>query len=62
MPALNSSAISWVDYEPISRILQITFCSGRSYTLHGVPAYHYEGILNAPSPGWYFNTYLRGRY
>jgi hypothetical protein len=62
MPALNSSAISWIDYDPISRTLSITFQSGRNYTLRGVPEYHYHGLLNAPSAGWYFSTYLRGRY
>lgn len=46
----------------MSCILQITFRSGRTYTLHGVPEYHYYGLLHAESAGWYFNTYLRGRY
>jgi hypothetical protein len=56
MPRLNSSAISWIDYHPI------TFHSGRTDTLRAVPAQHDHGLLNAPSAGWYFNTYLRGRY
>jgi KTSC domain len=62
MPTLNSSAISWIDYDPVNRTLSITFHSGRTYTLRGVPEYHYEGLLNSSSPGWYFNAYLRGNY
>jgi hypothetical protein len=62
MPTLNSSAITWIDYDPITRMLSITFHSGRTYTLRGVPEHHYHGLLNASSAGWYFNTCLRGRY
>jgi hypothetical protein len=62
MPTLNSSAIAWIDYDPISRTLSVTFHSGRTYALRGVPEQHYRSLLNASSPGWYFNTYLRGRY
>lgn len=62
MPALNSSAIAWVDYHPLSRTLEITFQSGRTYTLRGVPAHHYTGLLNAASAGRYFNDHLRGNY
>lgn len=41
--------------------MQLTFRSGRTYTLRGVPEYHYYGILNTSSPSWYFNTYLKAR-
>lgn len=62
MPSLNSSAISWVDYDPPSRTLEITFRSGQTYTLSGVPEYHYIGLLKAASAGRYFNEHLRGNY
>ena len=62
MPALNSASISWIEYDPYSRTLQVTFRSGRMYTLRGVPEYHYLALLNASSPGAYFNENLRGRY
>jgi len=62
MPSLNSSILSRAEYEPGSRTLQLTFRSGRTYTLRGVPEYHYTGLLNAPSAGRYFNLYLRGNY
>ena len=42
--------------------MYLTFRNGRSYTLHGVPEHHYHGLLNASSPGRYFNACLKGRY
>jgi hypothetical protein len=60
MIALNSSAIRAVGYD--GYLLAVEFRSGRIYTLHGVPEYHYHGLLNASSPGQYFNAYLKGRY
>ena len=62
MDILNSSAIAWIDYDPISRILLVAFHSGCTYTLRGVPEYHYRGLLNTSSPGWYWSTYLLGNY
>lgn len=60
MPALNSSCLSSVEYD--SDTTHLTFRSGRTYTLRGVPVYHYHGLLRASSAGWYFNAYLKGRY
>jgi hypothetical protein len=62
MPALSSSCLSWVEYESFTGTMYLSFRSGRSYTLRGVPEYHYYGLLNASSPGRYFNYYLKGRY
>ena len=42
--------------------MYLTFRSGRTYTLHGVPEHHYYGLLSASSPGRYFNAHLKGRY
>jgi hypothetical protein len=42
--------------------MHLRFRNGRSYTLRGVPEHHYYGLLNASSPGWYFNAYLKGNY
>jgi hypothetical protein len=60
MPTLNSSCLTWVEYD--SGTMYLRFRSGRSYTLRGVPEHHYHGLLNAASPGRYFNYYLKGRY
>lgn len=60
MPTLNSSCISRAEYE--FGTLYLTFNSGSTYTLRGVPEYHYIGLLRASSAGSYFNRYLKGRY
>jgi len=62
VPALSSSCLAFVEYDYKSGIMYLRFCSARIYTLHGVPDYHYVGLLSASSPGWYFNFYLKGRY
>ena len=62
MDTLNSSAIAWIDYEPISRILLGTFHSSGTHTLRGVPERHYHGLIRTTSPGWHFDTYLKGNY
>ena len=60
MIALRSSAIRAVGYD--GYLLAVEFRNGCTYTLRGVPQYHYDGLLNASSPGWYVNAYLKGRY
>jgi hypothetical protein len=62
MPTINSSPIAWIDYDPISCTLSVTFQSGRTYNLRRVPERHFHGLLRTTSPGWYFNTYLLGDY
>ena len=39
---------------------QIT--SGGPYTFAGVPDYIYQGLMEAPSLGTYYNQYIQGRY
>ena len=62
MPSLDSSCLTWVEYDPFTGTMELTFRSGRHYTLRHVPSHHYHGLLNSDSPGWYFNAYLKGRY
>jgi hypothetical protein len=60
MPSINSSCLSWAEYNDGN--LELTFRNGRTYTLRGVPVQLYYGLINAPSPGRYFQAYLKGRY
>ena len=62
MPTLSSSCISRVEYDAATRVMNVTFRSGRTYSLRGVPERHYFGLVNASSAGLYFNSYLKGRY
>jgi hypothetical protein len=59
MIAVNSSFIEAVGYDGRHLYVEI---GGRTYTHHYVPYYHYVGLLNAESPGGYYNRYIRGRY
>lgn len=63
MPLLNSSAIRRVEYDPSSQTLQIWFTSsGQAYSYHGVPEDIYRGLINAGSPGSFYDRYIRDRY
>lgn len=62
MPSVRSSAITFVDYDPETKELRITFTRGFTYTYYGVPASVYAGLLNASSVGTYFNDHIRDRY
>jgi hypothetical protein len=61
----NSSAIVRMTYDEDddgTGTLQVTFKSGQTYTLEGVPKAEAQDFANAISPGTYFNTYLKGNY
>jgi KTSC domain len=60
MISVVSSAIRAVGYD--GSTLYVEFWNGRTYPLRGVPERHFYGLLNSSSPGWYWNTYLRGNY
>jgi hypothetical protein len=62
MPAIYSSAITWVNYDDQTRRLHITFHASGTYTYFGVPRLVYDGLLRAPSVGTYFNDNIRDRY
>lgn len=56
---VESSVISAVGY---TRVLEITFESGRIYQYYNVPEDVYQGMLDAESKGRYFNQEIRGKY
>ena len=60
--SLNSSCIERVGYNPLTRQMEVEFTNSRTYTLTGVPEYHFYGIVNATSAGRYWNENLKGRY
>ena len=62
MSYLTSTAISAVTYNPRTGEMNIWFTSGGPYTFAGVPDYLYQGLMEAPSMGTYYNQYIRGRY
>jgi len=60
MIPVSSSAIRAVGYD--GHTLRVEFHGGRSYDHPGVPQYKFEGLINASSPGRYYNDNIRGRY
>jgi KTSC domain-containing protein len=62
MPAVDSSAILFVDYNEARNTLLVTFSSGRDYIYLDVPEELYRAFLAAPSPGQFFNLEIRDHY
>ena len=62
MPYFNSSAIKRAEYDPKSMRMTIWFPAGHSYDYCRVPEGVWNGLLNAPSKGRYFNTVIDGHY
>lgn len=62
MPYINSSAISFVDYNQTSRELTITFTSGGTYTYYDVPPAIYTALLASNSKGRYYNKFIKDKY
>lgn len=57
---VNSSAIRAVGYD--GYMLTVQFHTGRIYNHPGVPYSVYAGLMWAGSKGWYYSTFIRGRY
>jgi hypothetical protein len=62
MPAVESSALNWIDYDKSTQELYVTFKSGKTYTYYGVPEQVYLALLKASSKGIFFNEYIRDQY
>lgn len=62
MPAILSSAISFIEYITTERTLLITFKGGRTYSYFDVPLEVYEEFLRSASKGTYFNEIIRDKY
>jgi hypothetical protein len=61
MPVV-STYLKSVGYDARTRTLEIEFHRGGLYHYLGVPVDVYEGLLNAPSKGRYFRTFIGTRY
>jgi hypothetical protein len=62
MPPLDSSNLASYDYDADSRVLSITFVSGRTYRYKDVPQDVADGLGSADSPGRYFNSSIKNVY
>lgn len=56
---VSSSNLASVGYDASTRTLQIAFHSGSLYEYSNVPQHIYNGLMQAPSHGRYFDTYIK---
>jgi hypothetical protein len=59
--AVESSTLATIAYDKTRKLLQLEFNSRALYQCLGVPARIHEGLLCAPSKG-YFNRAIRGKF
>jgi len=59
---IESAAISAAGYDERSRILRVTFRSGRSYEYLAVLPEEYQRFMNAESRGAYLNQIIKPKY
>jgi lysyl-tRNA synthetase class 2 len=62
MPALDSSAIQYVNYDDARHSLFVVFSTERKYIYLDVPEEIYRAFLTAPSAGRFFNAEIRDHY
>jgi len=58
---VNSSNIVSIGYNPINRILEIEFKNG-VYQYNGISSEIYEKLMNSPSKGKFFYSFIRDKY
>jgi KTSC domain len=56
---LSSSNLAACRYDAETRLLQIRFQSGKSYSYQDVPQNVADGLTDAPSPGQYFSSNIK---
>ena len=59
---VSSSTVRSIGYDRQTETLEIEFGSGRVYQYYGVPDRLHVEIMQAPSKGQFFNTYIRDQY
>ena len=58
---LVSSVLQGASYDDETGDLTLVFASGKTYVRPDTDKDTWESLKNAPSPGNYFNTVLKGR-
>jgi len=56
---VSSSTILAVGFEPETQTLAVSFQSGTEYHYYNVDPSVFEGLCTAPSPGGYFDAYVK---
>lgn len=56
---VTSTALASIGYDSEQQILQIEFKDGDVYNYYEVPAWVFQGLMNAGSHGTYFDTTVK---
>lgn len=59
---IESITLATIAYDGPGKLLQLEFRTGSVYRYFGVPLPIYQGLMQAPSKGKYFNRDIRGRF
>ena len=59
---IDSSAIASVGYDAAKEELEVEVRSGNVYRYFDVPQEVYQDLLQAPSKGRFFGSFIRGQY
>lgn len=62
MPNFKSKAIKRAEYDQDTGRMQIWFPRSGPYDFCGVPIEVWEELLQAPSKGTFYNSYIRDQY
>jgi hypothetical protein len=59
---LRSSVLKSAGYDPATALLELEFASGDVYRYFAVPPSVFAALIDADSPGAYFNTHISDKY
>lgn len=59
MQSVSSTDLAAVGYNFDTATLRVEFLKGGFYEYQGVPLDIYEGLMDAPSKGQYFNQFIK---
>lgn len=59
---LTSSSIVSVGYDQAAKTLEVEFWQGETYMFSGVERQVYDDLVQAASPGDFFNSHVRDSY
>lgn len=62
MPAVNSSAISFIEYNEATRVLTITVVKTGNYDYPNFPKSLYDEFISSKSKGTFYNRYIRDKF
>lgn len=62
MISVASTNLRAIGYDTETQDLEVHFENGLKYRYRLVPAAVFDGLLNAPSKGQYFNRTIKDRY